>query len=138
MARFCELGVEADVVIGKGIDMEELFNRRILIEKTIIQPTKYPGKNASGLRMQMQVVLATFNPTPDKSGDYYQKDESGVAIGERRSCFTGSDILISAIQKAESRMPALNKERQERGEPLLSVYPIGTTIVKVGKCFQFT
>lgn len=138
MARFCELGVEADVVIGKGIDMEELFNRRILIEKTIIQPTKYPGKNASGLRMQMQVVLATFNPTPDKSGDYYQKDESGVAIGERRSCFTGSDILISAIQKAESRMPALNKERQERGEPLLSVYPIDTTRVKVGKCFQFT
>lgn len=138
MARFCELGVEADVVIGKGIDMEELFNRRILIEKTIIQPTKYPGKNASGLRMQMQVVLATFNPTPDKSGDYYQKDESGVAIGERRSCFTGSDILISAIQKAESRMPALNKERLERGEPLLSVYPIDTTIVKVGKCFQFT
>lgn len=138
MARFCELGVEADVVIGKGIDMEELFNRRILIEKTIIQPTKYPGKNASGLRMQMQVVLATFNPTPDKSGDYYQKDESGVAIGERRSCFTGSDILISAIQKAESRMPALNKERQERGEPLLSVYLIDTTIVKVGKCFQFT
>lgn len=138
MARFCELGVEADVVIGKGIDMEELFNRRILIEKTIIQPAKYPGKNASGLRMQMQVVLATFNPTPDKSGDYYQKDESGVAIGERRSCFTGSDILISAIQKAESRMPALNKERQERGEPLLSVYPIDTTIVKVGKCFQFT
>lgn len=138
MARFCELGVEADVVIGKGIDMEELFNRRILIEKTIIQPTKYPGKNASGLRMQMQVVLATFNPTPDKSGDYYQKDESGVAIGERRSCFTESDILISAIQKAESRMPALNKERQERGEPLLSVYPIDTTIVKVGKCFQFT
>jgi hypothetical protein len=138
MARFCELAVEADVVIGKGIDMEELFNRRILIEKTIIQPTKYPGKNASGLRMQMQVVLATFNPTPDKSGDYYQKDESGVAIGERRSCFTGSDILISAIQKAESRMPALNKERQERGEPLLSVYPIDTTIVKVGKCFQFT
>lgn len=138
MARFCELGVEADVIIGKGIDMEELFNRRILIEKTIIQPTKYPGKNSSGLRMQMQVVLATFNPTPDQSGDYYQKDASGVAIGERRSCFTGSDILISVIQKAESQMPTLNKARQERGEPLLSVYPIDTTIVKVGKCFQFT
>lgn len=138
MARFCELGVEADVIIGKGIDMEELFNRRILIEKTIIQPTKYPGKNSSGLRMQMQVVLATFNTTPDQSGDYYPKDASGVAIGERRSCFTGSDILISAIQKAENQMPALNKARQERGEPLLSVYPIDTTIVKVGKCFQFT
>ena len=47
MAKFCELGIESDVVIGKGIEIEELFNRRILIEKTIIQPTKYPGKNAS-------------------------------------------------------------------------------------------
>lgn len=60
MAKFCELGVESDVVIGKGIDMEDLFGRRILIEKVIIQPTKFPGKNSSGLRMQMQVVLATF------------------------------------------------------------------------------
>lgn len=138
MARFCELGVEADVIIGKGIDMEELFNRRILIEKTIIQPTKYPGKNSSGLRMQMQVVLATFNTAPDQSGDYYQKDASGVAVGERRSCFTGSDILISAIQKAESRLPEMNKERRDSNQPLLSIYPIDTTIVKVGKCFQFT
>lgn len=138
MARFCELGVEADVIIGKGIDMEDLFNRRILIEKTIIQPTKYPGKNASGLRMQMQVVLATFDEMPDKDGDYYYKNPDGTPKGERRSCFTGSDILISAIQKAESQMPVLNKVRQERGESLLSVYPIDTTIVKVGKCFQFT
>lgn len=44
MAKFCELGVESDVVIGKGIDMEDLFGRRILIEKVIIQPTKFPGK----------------------------------------------------------------------------------------------
>ncbi|MCM1168778.1 MAG: hypothetical protein NC324_02465 [Bacteroides sp.] len=138
MARFCELGIDADVVIGKSIDMDELFGRRVLIEKTIIQPTKYPGKNASGLRMQMQVVLATFNDTPDVDGDYYQKDANGAAVGERRSCFTGSDILISAIQKAESQLPALNKGRQERGEQALSVYPIDTTIVKVGKSFQFT
>lgn len=138
MARFCDLGVQPDVIIGKGIEIEELFGKRILIEKTIIQPTKYLGKNASGLRMQMQVVLATFNPTPDTSGDYYQKDENGVAIGERRSCFTGSDILISAIQKAESKMPEINKARQEHGETLLSIYPIDTTIVKIGKCFQFT
>ena len=33
MAKFCELGVESDVVIGKGIDIEDLFGRRILIEK---------------------------------------------------------------------------------------------------------
>lgn len=44
MAKFCELGVESDVVIGKGIDMEDLFGRRILIEKVIIQPTKFSGQ----------------------------------------------------------------------------------------------
>lgn len=138
MAKFCELGVESDVVIGKGIEIEELFGRRILIEKTIIQPTKYPGKNASGLRMQMQVVLATFNESPDKDGDYYTKNQDGTPLGERRSCFTGSDILISAIQKAESNLPIINKSRAEKGLSPLSLYPMDTTIVKVGKCFQFT
>lgn len=109
MAKFCELGIESDVVIGKGIEIEDLFGRRILIEKTIIQPTKYPGKNASGLRMQMQVVLATFNESSDKDGDCYTKNPDGTPVGERRSCFTGSDILISAIQKAESNLPVVNK-----------------------------
>lgn len=138
MAKFCELGIESDVVIGKGIDIEELFNRRILIEKTIIQPTKYPGKNTSGLRMQMQVVLATFNEPPDAKGDYYTKNQDGTPMGERRSCFTGSDILISAIQKAETNLPMMNRTRAENGLPPLSLYPMDTTIVKVGKCFQFT
>lgn len=138
MAKFCELGIESDVVIGKGIEIEELFGRRILIEKTIIQPTKYPGKNTSGLRMQMQVVLATFNELPDKDNDCYTKNPDGTPVGERRSCFTGSDILISAIQKAENSLPAINKKRSENGLSLLSLYPMDTTIVKVGKCFQFT
>lgn len=138
MAKFCELGIESDVVIGKGIEIEELFGRRILIEKTIIQPIKYPGKNTSGLRMQMQVVLATFNELPDKDSDYYTKNPDGTPVGERRSCFTGSDILISAIQKAENSLPAINKKRSENGLSLLSLYPMDTTIVKVGKCFQFT
>lgn len=136
--RFSDLGIESEVIIGKGIDMEELFGRRILIEKTKIEPTKFPGKNASGLRMQMQVVLATFNEMPDSNGDYFTKKEDGTAMGERRSCFTGSDILISAIQKAESNVPQINNERKEKGLAPISIYPIDTTIVKVGKCFQFT
>ena len=37
MAKFCELGVESDVVIGKGIDMEDLFGRQILIEKVTLR-----------------------------------------------------------------------------------------------------
>lgn len=137
MAKFSELGIEADVVVGRSIDMEDLFGRRILIEKTIIQPTKYPDKNSSNLRMQMQVVLATFNEQADKDGDYYAKDVGGTPVGERCSCFTGSDVLISAIQKAEENLPILNKKRLEQGLEPLKLYPMDTTIVKVGKCFQF-
>lgn len=133
MAKFSELGVESDVVVGKSIDMEDLFGRRILIEKTIIQPTKFPGKNSSGLRMQMQVVLATFL----ENGEYVKRAD-GSPDGERRSCFTGSDILIGAIQRAETNLPIINNQRQEKGLELLSLYPMDTTIVKVGKCFQFT
>ncbi|MDL2303210.1 hypothetical protein LJC28_02330 [Dysgonomonas sp. OttesenSCG-928-D17] len=133
MAKFSELGVESDVVIGKGIEMDELFGRRILIEKTIIQPTNFPGKNSSGLRMQMQVCLATFL----ENGDYVKRAD-GTPDGERRSCFTGSDILIGAIQKAENNLPRINQDRKEKGLAPLQLYPMDTTIVKVGKCFQFT
>lgn len=133
MEKFSELGVESDVVVGKSIDMDELFGRHILIEKTIIQPTKFPGKNSSGLRMQMQVVLATFL----EDGSYVKRAD-GTPDGERRSCFTGSDILIGAIQRAETNIPIINKQRQEKGLEALCLYPMDTTIVKVGKCFQFT
>ena len=138
MAKFCDLGIEADVIVGKGIEIQDLFGKRILIEKTIIQPTKYPGKNTSGLRLQMQVVLATFNGQADKDGDYFTKNPDGTPMGERRSCFTGSDILIAAIQKAEANLPQINQMRANKGEPPLSLYPMDTTIVKIGKCFQFT
>ena len=138
MSKFCELGVESDSIIGKGIEIEELFGRRVLIEKVLIQPTKFPGKNSSGLRMQMQVVLATFNEAADNDGDFFTKNPDGTPIGERRSCFTGSDILIGAIQKAETNLPIINKGRTEKGLPPIKLFPMDTTIVKVGKCFQFT
>ncbi|GHT09190.1 hypothetical protein FACS189432_03540 [Bacteroidia bacterium] len=133
MAKFSELGVESDVVVGKGIDIEDIFGIRILIEKTIIQPTKFPGKNQSGLRMQMQVVLATFL----ENGEFVKRAD-GTPDGERRSCFTGSDILIGAIQRAETNIPEINQQRKEKGLETLQLYPMDTTIVKVGKCFQFT
>lgn len=138
MAKFCELGIESDSIIGKGIEIEELFGRRVLIEKVLIQPTKFPGKNSSGLRMQMQVVLATFNEAADKDGDFFTKNPDGTPVGERRSCFTGSDILIGSIQKAATNLPIVNKNRAEQGLPPIKLFPIDTTIVKVGKCFQFT
>lgn len=138
MARFSEFGIQNDAIVGKGIDLDELFDRRILIEKVKIAPTNFPGKNASGLRMQMQVVLATFNETPDENGDYFTKNPDGTPQGQRRSCFTGSDILISSIQMAEKSLPELNKQRAESGERPLQLFPMDTTIVKVGKCFQFT
>ena len=123
MTKFCDFGLSTHVVIGKSIEINELFGRRILIERTIIKPTKFPGKNASGMRMQMQVCLAGF----DDDGEY-ERDEYGCPIGERRSCFTGSDILIDSIMRVEKIGIDQNA----------SVYPLDTTIVRTGKCFQFT
>lgn len=54
MPRFCDSNIETDAIIGKGIDLDDLFDKRIVVEKIKIQPTKFPGKNASGMRMQMQ------------------------------------------------------------------------------------
>jgi len=131
--KFSDLGVTTDVVVGKGIEIDELFGQHILIEKTIIKPTNFPGKNSSGLRMQMQVCFPTW--LPDGS---WEAEEDGKPKGQRRSCFTGSDVLIGAIQNAEQRIPIINKERESKGLPPINLYPMDTTIVKVGKCFQFT
>lgn len=43
MAKFSELGVESDVIIGKGIDIDELFGRRILIEKDYHSTNQFSG-----------------------------------------------------------------------------------------------
>ncbi len=90
--RICDLNVQPDFIVGRSIGIDELFGKRILIEKVIITKSNYPGKNTSGMCMQMQVVLAHFNDQPDANGDYYDKDSEGNPVGERRSCFTGSDI----------------------------------------------
>lgn len=92
MPRFCDSNIETDAIIGKGIDLDDLFDKRIVVEKIKIQPTKFPGKNASGMRMQMQVIPdAKFNDEPDEEGDFFVKGENGLCIGTRRSVFTGSD-----------------------------------------------
>ncbi len=136
--RMCDLNVQPEFVIGRSIGIDELFDRRILIEKVIIDKSNFDGKNSSGLCMQMQVCLATFNPDADSKGDFFTKDKDGNPVGERRSCFTGSDILIDTIRRAEKRVADINKENAANGLPEQSLYPIDTTIVKIGKCFQFT
>ena len=136
MARFSDLGVQTDAIVGKGIEIEDLFDKRLLIEKVRIDQSKFPGKNASGKVMQMQVVLATFNADPDPAGDYFTKDQNGVAIGDRRCVFTASDNLMKEIEMAEAAIARENAKRAENGLASLNLYPIDATIVKVGKCFH--
>jgi len=138
MGRFCDFGIDADVIVGKDIELNDLFGQRILVEKIRIMPTKYPGKNASGKCMQMQIVLARFNETADADGDYFEKDKEGRAIGERRSCFTGSDSLMKQIERAESSLPGINEKRVKDGLKPVKVFPMDTIPSKVGKCFLFT
>ena len=85
----------------------------------------------------MQVVLASFNDVADSNGDFYVKKPDGTPDGERRCCFTGSDILIQGIQDAEAKVAEMNGQRAMNAPPV-ELYPIDTTIVKVGKCFNFT
>lgn len=99
MAKFCELGVESDVVIGKGIDMEDLFGRRILIEKVIIQPTKFPGKNSSGLRMQMQVVLATSMKKRTRTVTFIRRIPTARPPGKDGLVLPGRTYLLGLFRK---------------------------------------
>ena len=87
MRSFSEFGLKTGMIIGDRITIDSLFNKEIVIEKTIIAETKYPGRNSSGMRMQMQLYI----PPSDK----------------RYSCFTGSDSLINLIQLAEEKVDDL-------------------------------
>ena len=136
MPRFCDSNIETDAIIGKGIDLDDLFDKRIVVEKIKIQPTKFPGKNASGMRMQMQVIPdAKFNDEPDEEGDFFVKGENGLCIGTRRSVFTGSDNLMEELQKAQLDF---KNWRTSRNLAQKDFIVFDTTITKVGKMFHFT
>lgn len=136
MPRFCDSNIETDAIIGKGIDLDDLFDKRIVVEKIKIQPTKFPGKNASGMRMQMQVIPdAKFNDEPDEEGDFFVKCENGLCIGTRRSVFTGSDNLMEELQKAQLDFKNWRTSRNLAPKDFIV---FDTTITKVGKMFHFT
>lgn len=136
MPRFCDSNIETDAIIGKGIDLDDLFDKRIVVEKIKIQPTKFPGKNASGMRMQMQVIPdAKFNDEPDEEGDFFVKGENGLCIGTRRSVFTGSDNLKEELQKAQLDFKNWRTSRNLAPKDFIV---FDTTITKVGKMFHFT
>lgn len=136
MTRFCDSNIETDAIIGKGIDLDDLFDKRIVVEKIKIQPTKFPGKNASGMRMQMQVIPdAKFNDEPDEEGDFFVKGENGLCIGTRRSVFTGSDNLMEELQKAQLDFKNWRTSRNLAPKDFIV---FDTTITKVGKMFHFT
>lgn len=136
MPRFCDSNIETDAIIGKGIDLDDLFDKRIVVEKIKIQPTKFPGKNASGMRMQMQVIPdAKFNDEPDEEGGFFVKGENGLCIGTRRSVFTGSDNLMEELQKAQLDFKNWRTSRNLAPKDFIV---FDTTITKVGKMFHFT
>lgn len=136
MPRICDSNIETDAIIGKGIDLDDLFDKRIVVEKIKIQPTKFPGKNASGMRMQMQVIPdAKFNDEPDEEGDFFVKGENGLCIGTRRSVFTGSDNLMEELQKAQLDFKNWRTSRNLAPKDFIV---FDTTITKVGKMFHFT
>ena len=136
MPLFCYSNIFTYSIISKGIDLDDLFDKRIVVEKIKIQPTKFPGKNASGMRMQMQVIPdAKFNDEPDEEGDFFVKGENGLCIGTRRSVFTGSDNLMEELQKAQLDFKNWRTSRNLAPKDFIV---FDTTITEVGKMFHFT
>lgn len=103
--KFSDLNITHDFVIGKRIEISEIIGKKIMIDKAIIEKSKFNDKNKSGKRMHMQISIHSCD--------------------EKYSCFTGSDILISQMEKARSMVD--NDE----------LFPIDTMIEKSGKCFTF-
>ena len=64
MPRFCDSNIETDAIIGKGIDLDDLFDKRIVIEKAKIDPTKFPGKNAPGCVCKCKSCLMPSSEIP--------------------------------------------------------------------------
>lgn len=138
MARFSDFGIQPTTIIGKSILIDDLIGRRIVIERVKIEKTKFENdKTRLHLRMQMQVVFASFNDSPDEAGDYFVKDENGAVVGERRSCFTGSDNLIETVQTMQSRVTSINEQRLRDGQSKIDAFPLDCTIQRSGKCLIF-
>lgn len=138
MARFSDFGIQPSTIVGKGILIDDLIGRRIVIERVKIDKTKFENdKTRLHLRMQMQIVLASFRESADEAGDYFVKDRNGAVVGEQRSCFTGSDNLIETVQEMQSRVTSVNEQRKREGLPPLDVFPLDCTIQRSGKCLIF-
>lgn len=104
VVKFSSLGIIPDVIIGDKISINDLLGVRIRVYKVKIDKSKFSDRNRSGLRMQMQVKL-------DGCDGF-------------RSCFTGSDTLISMMREAIDKTNKL--------------FPLETKIIRSGKMLIFT
>lgn len=82
--KFSEFAEAPEILDGEKIQIERVLNQEIEIIGYNLRPSKY-GKNVSGQCLTLQFVLEE----------------------QRRVLFTGSDVLISQMQKYGDRIPFL-------------------------------
>lgn len=78
---------EGGALEGEKISIEQLFGRSIVITGVRTMPTRYAGKNKSGLYLQVQ---------------FFFEDDDQRAV---YCAFTGSDILIRQAEQYQDRIP---------------------------------
>ena len=84
MKRFADFNTDTKPLDGEKMKIEEILNVEVNVIGYSIRKSKY-GKNASGKCLALQVEAA----------------------GERRMVFTGSDVLISQLERYGEQIPVL-------------------------------
>jgi hypothetical protein len=82
--RFADFNTDAKPLDGEKVKIDDILNVEVNVIGYNIRKSKY-GKNASGKCLAMQVEVA----------------------GERRLIFTGSDVLISQLERYAEHIPFL-------------------------------
>ena len=105
--KFSDLGVTTLFVVGKGIEMDELFGQHILIEKNNYQNRQiFRGKNSQAvLRIQIQSMFPNLVCRTGLGKRRRRKSRKGketiLFYRIRRSnwCYTGSRTTYSNHQQ---------------------------------------
>lgn len=85
--RFCDFAQEEGPLDGDKVQIDLVLNQEIVVTGYKIKRSKYSGKNVSGKYLTVQFM-------------YPERDQ-------KRVFFTGSDVLISQIEKYASEIPFL-------------------------------
>lgn len=95
---------------GDRITLQELLGKPIVIEKIIIEKSKFKDHGDKEC-LSLQICFPEFTQEPDEQGDSFVKGPDGHPIGERRCVFTGSEVLIKKAKEMSDNCSKLGRDK---------------------------